>query len=80
MSIIKLKKGDYFKLKNNYREFFTSIKSIIKFAPFLDELGINRSAFCRFLKNDNFDYEVSSHKLSDLKALIIEKCTNLLVK
>lgn len=66
-------------MKNYYREFFTSIKGFIKFAPFLDELGINRSAFCRFLKNDNFDYEVSTNKLSDLKSLIIEKCQNLLV-
>lgn len=67
-------------MKNYYREFFTSIKSFVKFAPFLDELGIHKSAFSRFLKNDNFDYEITINKLSDLKALITEKFNNLLVK
>ena len=67
-------------MKNTYREFSTNIKSFVKFAPFLDELGIHRSAFSRFLKNDNFDYEITTNKLSDLKALIIEKLNNLLVK
>lgn len=67
-------------MKNTYREFFTNIKSFVKFVPFLDELGIHRSAFSRFLKNDNFDYEITTNKLSDLKALIIEKLNNLLVK
>ena len=64
-------------MKNQYREFFNQVKFFIKFQPFLDILNINKSAFSRFMKNDNFNYEISDSKLNELQLLIVEQCKDV---
>lgn len=65
--------------KSDYRSFFASVKKYLKFQPFLLELGINQSAFSKFMKNDLFDYEVSIEKLNLLYLAICDFCGNIKV-
>ena len=53
-------------MKNLYRKFFAECKPVIKMKPFLDRNGINQSAFSRFLKGQEFNYEISLDKLQAL--------------
>ena len=64
-------------MKNDYRSFFANVKSYIKFKPFLDMVGINQSAFSRYLKDEMFNYEVSEEKLQKLYYAIIDFCKNI---
>ena len=64
-------------MKNDYRSFFANVKDYIKFKPFLTLVGINQSAFSRFMKNENFNYEISEEKLKALYECIIEFCEKI---
>jgi hypothetical protein len=65
--------------KSDFRSFFASVKRYLKFQPFLKELGINQSAFSKFMKNDLFDYEVSIEKLNLLYIAICDFCDSIKV-
>lgn len=58
--------------KSDYRSYFARCKKYIKFNSFLKDLGINQSAFSKFMKDDLFDYELSAEKLDLLYCAIID--------
>lgn len=63
--------------KNDYYSFFAQCKRYIKFKPFLDECNISSSAFSKFLKGEQFYYEVSENKLKKLYDSITEFCAKI---
>ena len=58
--------------KSDYRSYFAKCKKYIKFNSFLKDLGINQSAFSKFMKDDLFDYELAAEKLNLLYCAIID--------
>ena len=58
--------------KSYYRSYFAKCKKYIKFNSFLKDLGINQSAFSKFMKDDLFAYELSAEKLNLLYCAIID--------
>ena len=59
-------------MKKDYRSFFASVKGYIVFKPFLKMAGIPESSFSLFMKNENFDYQISIEKLEELENVIKE--------
>lgn len=49
--------------KESMRNVFMDIKPYIKFNVFLKRNGINQSSFSKYLKGEQFDYEISIEKL-----------------
>ena len=64
-------------MKNDLRSFFASVKGYIVFKPFLKKAGINQTSFSLFMRNENFDYQISEEKLIKLRDYIIEWCENI---
>lgn len=58
--------------KNDYRAFFANVKPFIKMSYFADLVGISRTSISRFLKGEQFDYEMSLESCNRLYVAIIE--------
>ena len=64
--------------KSDFRSYFAKCKKYIKFNPILNEIGINQSAFSKFMKNDFFDYEISINKLTLLYTAVNDVLSSLI--
>lgn len=58
--------------KNDYRTFFAQCKPFIRFRFFLDLAKISPVNFSRFMRGDEWDYEVSLDKLNVLYHCILD--------
>lgn len=56
--------------KNYYREYFASVKDMIKFKYFLNQCNISRSNFSHFMKGQEYDMLLSVEKLDLLTRTI----------
>lgn len=60
-------------MKNSFREFFASVSPMLKMNYFLKKAGVSQSAFSRYMKGKDWNYEISEVKLNDLRFVIIEE-------
>lgn len=63
--------------KNDYREFFANVKPFIRFRYFCDKVKISPINLSRFMKGNEWDYEMSLEKCRILYEEIVNTFENI---
>ena len=63
--------------KNEYRAFFAECKPFLKLKNFCELAGVNPVSLSRFMKGQEWDYEMSLQKLNELYIVIHAFCETI---
>ena len=64
--------------KNNYRDYFNTMKKYVKITKLAQEIGINNSTICLFMRHEEHNGQLSIDKLEKLRTYCVDSLNNLM--